>query len=161
MKKILATMAFTTSALIFAQKSEIPEAVIGQQYGAGVSDAEVFNVYDTAQLAKELGEKDKLENIVLKAKVTAICEKKGCWLTLKNDGGETVFVKMKDYAFFLPQSIIGKTVLMTADAERKETSVDELRHYAKDAKKSAEEIAKITKPKKEIRVLAKGIKVVS
>ena len=43
---------------------------------------------------------------------------------------------------------------------KQETSVKELRHYAEDAGKSKEEIAKITKPKVEIRVLANGIKVI-
>ncbi|HJV20168.1 MAG TPA: hypothetical protein VJ552_09855 [Sediminibacterium sp.] len=40
------------------------------------------------------------------------------------------------------------------------TSVDELKHYAADAKKSKAEIDAITQPKKEIRLVAKGIKVV-
>jgi hypothetical protein len=38
--------------------------------------------------------------------------------------------------------------------------VAELQHYAEDAKKSKEEIAAITKPEKEVRVMAKGIVVV-
>ena len=37
------------------------------------------------------------------------------------------------------------------------TSLDELRHYAEDAGKSAEEIAAITEPKKELRFLASGV----
>ena len=71
-----------------------------------------------------------------------------------------VFVKMKDYAFFLPQNIAGKTILLDAKVTKQETYVKELRHYAEDAGKSKEEIAKITKPKVEIRVLANGIKVI-
>jgi hypothetical protein len=42
----------------------------------------------------------------------------------------------------------------------KTTSVAELKHYAEDAKKSKEEIDAIKEPKKEIRVMAKGIVVV-
>jgi hypothetical protein len=41
-----------------------------------------------------------------------------------------------------------------------ETSVDELKHYAEDAKKSKEEIDAITEPKKEIRLTANGVLVV-
>jgi len=92
--------------------------------------------------------------------VTAVCPKKGCWVTLENTQNVEVFVKMKDYAFFLPQNIAGKTILLDAKVTKQETSVKELRHYAEDAGKSKEEIAKITKPKVEIRVLANGIKVI-
>ena len=42
----------------------------------------------------------------------------------------------------------------------KTTPVEELRHYAQDARKSKEEIALITEPKEEISLTAKGILVV-
>ena len=67
---------------------------------------------------------------------------------------------MKDYGFFLPVAAVGKTVVLDAKVELKTTSVEELKHYAEDAKKSPEEIAAITAPKKEISVMAKGIVVV-
>ena len=67
---------------------------------------------------------------------------------------------MKDYGFFLPTAAIGKTVVIDGVVKMKTTSVAELKHYAEDAKKSKEEIDAITKPEKEINVLAKGIVVV-
>ncbi|MNF17801.1 hypothetical protein D3C80_2215180 [compost metagenome] len=67
---------------------------------------------------------------------------------------------MKDYAFFVPTALKGKNVVLEGSAERKITSVDELKHYAKDAKKSKAEIDAIKSPKEEIRFLASGIKVV-
>ena len=42
-------------------------------------------------------------------------------------------------------------------AQLKETSVKQLKHYAEDAGKSKEEIAKITEPKKEVIFVAKGV----
>ena len=42
-------------------------------------------------------------------------------------------------------------------AEEKETSVEQLKHYAEDANKTKEEIAAIKEPKKEIIVEAKGV----
>jgi len=101
-----------------------------------------------------------IERVTIRGKVTAVCPKKGCWVTLENTQNVEVFVKMKDYAFFLPQNIAGKTILLDAKVTKQETSVKELRHYAEDAGKSKEEITKITKPKVEIRVLANGIKVI-
>ena len=67
---------------------------------------------------------------------------------------------MKDYAFFVPTSLVGKNVVLEGNAETKTISVDEQKHYAEDAKKSQAEIDAITTPKEEIRFMASGIKVV-
>lgn len=161
MKKIILSAAMLISLAATAQENKIAEATKGTQYGAGITENNVANnVYNTAALTDELlGETDSLKNILLEAKVTGVCPKKGCWLTLENDKGITVFVKMKDYAFFLPQSIKGKNILLHADAFEKTTSVKELKHYAEDAKKTQAEIDAITEPKKEIRLVATGIRV--
>lgn len=161
MKKTLLVLSLVMAPFAFAQKSEIPEAKPGMEYGRGVSEDKTFNVYSTNKVIDELEKEKELKDIVIQAKVTGVCEKKGCWLTLENDKNMTVFVKMEDYSFFLPMSAMGKTILLHADATKKVTSVKELKHYAEDAKKSKEEIAKITEPKTEIRVLAKGIKVIN
>ena len=50
--------------------------------------------------------------------------------------------------------------MIDGKVELKTTSVAELRHYAEDAKKTNEEINAITKPTKEVRVMAKGIVIV-
>jgi hypothetical protein len=68
---------------------------------------------------------------------------------------------MKDYAFFVPTALKGKNVVLEGDVEKKITSVEELKHYAKDAKKSRDAINVITLPKEEIRFIASGIKVVN
>ncbi|MFZ2904960.1 MAG: DUF4920 domain-containing protein [Cyclobacteriaceae bacterium] len=95
------------------------------------------------------------------AKVVDVCPKKGCWISLEIPGQESnAFVKMKDYGFFVPVELIGKTVVVDAEAKMIKTSVEELKHYAEDAKKSKEEIEAITQPKEEIRLTANGILVV-
>ncbi len=154
-------MMFGFSVTVFAQKPvKIAEALPGTEYGAGVSEDITFNVQSPDQVITALGKTDELKDVIIRGEVSGVCEKKGCWITLKNSKNENVFVKMKDYAFFLPMSAMGKTVLLHADVSRKESSVKELQHYAEDQGKSKEEIAMITKPKMEYRVLAKGIKVV-
>lgn len=161
MKKTILFFALAIANFLFAQKNEMPEALPGTEYGAGVSEQITFNVYSTDKLINELEKEKELKDIVIQAKITGVCEKKGCWLTLENSQNITIFVKMKDYAFFMPMSALGKTVLLQADANKKITSVEELKHYAEDAKKTKEEIEKITEPKTEIRVLAKGIKILN
>lgn len=114
---------------------------------------------DIAQLPAEL-EKKGTVTTKLKAKVLDVCPNKGCWLSLAINDSTEAFVKMKDYAFFAPLAIKGKTIVLDAKASYKTISVEELKHYAEDAKKPQSEIDAIKEPKKEVRLLASGIQVV-
>ncbi|UTA68909.1 DUF4920 domain-containing protein [Emticicia sp. 21SJ11W-3] len=89
--------------------------------------------------------------------VESVCQVKGCWMKVKMDDGQTMRVTFKDYGFFVPKDIAGKTVVFEGNAKTKTTSVDELRHYAEDAGKSKEEVAKITEPKTELTFVANGV----
>lgn len=126
-------------------------------FGAGVSKQD--NPVAFADVVAQLDTQDSV-NVVLKAKVAEVCQAKGCWMNLVDNQGKTdqqLFVKFKDYAFFMPLDLVGKEVLIEGVAYTEETSVDELRHYAEDAKKSAEEIAAITEPVKEKKFMATGV----
>ena len=107
----------------------------------------------------------KSEPIEVKVKgtVKGICQAKGCWMTIqpKEAGKPALFVKFKDYAFFMPKDIAGREVVFQGKAYVEETSVDELRHYAEDAGKSADEIAKITQPEREYKFMASGVAVLA
>ena len=89
--------------------------------------------------------------------VESVCKKKGCWMNIVNDNGDEVFVKFKDYGFFMPLDCEGAKVVMDGFATVEETSVEELRHYAEDEGKSKEEIAAITEPVKEMKFMAHGV----
>ncbi|SEN41178.1 protein of unknown function [Flavobacterium sp. CF108] len=136
-------------------------ALIGDFYGADVSNVSIDQAVSVESLENKLKNTQKAEGITVKGEVTNVCKKRGCWITLKTENGASFFVKMKDYAFFVPTALKGKKVVLEGNAERKVTSVDELKHYAKDAKKTKAEIDAITAPKEEIRFLADGIKVVN
>jgi hypothetical protein len=68
-------------------------------------------------------------------------------------------VKAKDHSFVMPENIVGKTVLVEGSATVKEISEDLRKHYAEDAGKSKEEIAKIKGAEKNVQFAAKGVKV--
>ena len=90
--------------------------------------------------------------------VQAVCQNKGCWIRLSGaDADKTVFVKFKDYAFFMPFDLAGQQVVMQGKAYVSETPVAELRHYAEDAGKSKEEIEKINAPEKNFKFTASGV----
>ncbi|KAF2511971.1 DUF4920 domain-containing protein [Flavobacterium foetidum] len=155
------------STLSFAQEAvEKPapphgNALVGDFYGADIPNVVVDRAVSVKELDGELQGKNKAENVAVKGEVTGVCPKRGCWVTIKTEEGTSFFVKMKDYAFFVPTALKGKNVVLEGVAEKKITSVEELKHYAKDAKKSRAEIDAIKTPKEEIRFLASGIKVVN
>lgn len=91
------------------------------------------------------------------AKVTEVCQSKGCWMTLNLEEGKDVMVKFKDYGFFMPKDIAGKKVIVNGKAFVEEVSVDEQIHYAEDAGQSEEEIAKIIEPKRTFSFEADGV----
>lgn len=91
------------------------------------------------------------------ATVKKVCQAKGCWMTLDLGSDKEAMVKFKDYGFFVPKDIAGKQVIVNGKAFVKEVSVEEQRHYAEDAGKTAEEIASITKPKRTYSFEADGV----
>lgn len=91
--------------------------------------------------------------------VEGVCQAKGCWINIVSDNPDqpSMFVKFKDYGFFMPKDIAGKRVIMEGYAFKEVTPVDELRHYAEDEGKSSAEIAAIVAPKEELKFLASGV----
>jgi len=95
----------------------------------------------------------------VKAKVTDVCKAEGCWIKVQKADGTGMMVRAKDHKFLMPENIVGKTVLIEGSATVKETSEEMRRHYAEDAGKPKEEIAKIKGPEKDVQFAAKGVKV--
>ena len=157
MKKILLTLFVAAiSVITYAQPPE-GEAKVGDWYGEKINAEGAVSLTDAVQ--KLSNGKESIDGKV-KAKILEVCPKKGCWLKLELENGQTATVKMRDYGFFLPLAAKGKTVVIDGEVKMKTTSVAELKHYAEDAKKSKEEIDAIKEPQKEVRVLAKGIVIV-
>jgi len=156
MKKIVLSLAVGFIALVATAQPPAGDARPGEWYGEKVNP---HGAVDIADMPAKLEKKETIDTKI-KAKVLDVCPKKGCWIKLEVNDSTTAFVKMKDYGFFLPVSAKGKTVVIDGEVKLKTTSVEELKHYAEDAKKSKEEIAAINKPEKEIRVTAKGIVIV-
>ncbi|WP_373511376.1 DUF4920 domain-containing protein [Persicitalea sp.] len=111
---------------------------------------------EASQLPTKMGDKESM-NTKVTGTVESVCQAKGCWMKVKMDNGETMRVTFKDYGFFVPKDIAGKTVVVEGVAQKKTTPVSELRHYAEDAGKSKAEIAQITDPKNELAFVADGV----
>lgn len=158
MKKIIFTLLVTGFGFLANAQPPEGDAKPGEWYGEKVNPEGAVNIKEVVAKLND-GTGDAMSTKVT-AKIVEVCPKKGCWLKLELNDGQTAMVKMKDYGFFLPLAAKGKTVVIDGDVKMKTISVAEQKHYAEDAKKSKEEIDAITEPKKEVSVLAKGIVVV-
>lgn len=96
-------------------------------------------------------------NCKLVGHIEAVCQKKGCWMELKNQDGSTIRVTFKDYGFFMPKDASGRTAIVDGFAKVEVTSVADLKEYAKDDGKSKAEIDAIQEPLKELVFEAKGV----
>ena len=137
-----------------AQEKEKVQAAKGVVYG------EVSN-QDKSIAADELKTKlvnDQYEGQI-KAKVVEVCKAEGCWIKVARKDGSGMMVRAKDHKFLMPENIVGKTVLIEGAATIKETTEEMRKHYAEDAGKSKEEIAKIKGSEKDVQFAAKGVKV--
>ncbi|WP_219223837.1 DUF4920 domain-containing protein [Pedobacter antarcticus] len=154
MKKLL--LVFSCCLLSLAAVAQEP-VFKGTSLGAGVTPGKPIAV---AAIEKQLGTQQEAP-MKITGEVIEVCKKKGCWMTLKTPEGEAMRVTFKDYAFFMPLDIEGKTVVLDGVARQQTISMEKLRHYAEDAKKSPEEIARITGPKAEIAYEATGVVILS
>jgi len=153
MKRITVLLALILLTVHLNAQPPKGKATKGTVYGAATTkDKSVA----ASELPALLAQKDTVE-IKIRAVVLDVCSAKGCWLTFKVSETQDAFVKMKDYDFFVPMDLKGKTVILDGKSFMKTTSVEDLKHYAEDAKKPQSEIDAITSPKKEIRFIAKGI----
>ncbi|MCT4663640.1 MAG: DUF4920 domain-containing protein [Flavobacteriales bacterium] len=104
----------------------------------------------------ELTKGKENEELILAGTIDKVCTKKGCWMSMKNPNGESVFVSY-DYKFLLPINVDGRNAILKGVVSNDTTSVKDLKHYAEDAGKTEAEIAKITEPKIEKTILASTV----
>lgn len=136
-------------------ENEAMEATaIENSFGAPFAEE---NVISATQLQQAVAGKDSLQATVT-AEVVQSCQSKGCWMDVKLEDGSTMKVTFRDYGFFLPvEDLAGKTVVFTGIAKQEVISVDDQRHFAEDAGKSAAEIQAINASKEELRFVADGV----
>jgi len=142
MKKKLFLLLLVTFTVSSQEKSII------NYYGEKIGFENVSNYSESKSFESTI----KIEGEILSS-----CPKKGCWMEMKLDN-DTVFVKFRDYGFFVPKKgIAGKKAVISGKLSLDTLKVSELKHYAKDAGKSISEISKIKYPEVKISFLADGV----
>ncbi|MEY3241902.1 MAG: hypothetical protein RIR11_3341 [Bacteroidota bacterium] len=155
MLKYFFFMLLSVVATTACKNSQTATSGAVQTFGTTVNPKGAIS-YDA--LLTKMASVDSL-NAKVTGKVSAVCKAKGCWMTMISEkpGQPDMRVTFKDYAFFMPKDIVGKTVVIDGFALVETTSVADQRHYAEDAGQSKEEIAKITTPKREMTFEAAGV----
>ncbi len=140
--------------LLFWSKASAQGDETMTNYGAAFDEIE-----DVSANWKILGElkEGSFLTTQLSGKITEVCQAKGCWIKVVLDNGSEVFVKFKDYGFFVPKNAAGSAVVMQGDLSFEELSVDVQKHYAKDKGASDGEMEKILKPKRTLKFIADGV----
>jgi hypothetical protein len=151
-KLILLFVIASISTLAFAQ-DDITPAAPGVTYGDKLT---ADNAIQLTELNTKFGA-DSTYKGKITGKVVEVCKKKGCFMALSQPAGSPIMVRFTDYAFFMPQNIVGKTVVVEGTAKLKTITVERQQHFAMDAGKSKNEIAKITKPKTDVQIMADGV----
>lgn len=157
MKRVLfSLLVFVAFAAHSQEASEIKPAVKGVVYGeAPATEGLAVNPNDVQA---------KMTNGIFEGKVTAkvteVCKAMGCWIKIDKGDGTSLMVKSKDHAFFMPQDLVGKTVIIDGTASIKEVSEEKRKHFAEDAGQTKDEIKKIKGSEKQVQFVAKGIQVV-
>ena len=120
---------------------------------------EAKKVLTEKQMLKKYKNLKKGDSIAVQfvTNIKAVCKKKGCFMTLKMPDNSTMFVNFKDYAFFVPMNATNQNAIVSGKAFVSVESVDELKHYAKDAGKSQAAIDSITQPKVTYSFMADGV----
>jgi len=152
MKRIIALVTITL--ITFACKEQE-----GIEYVSFGEDITIDNVITPEQLAEKFHSLKESDTIDVKfhSTILDICQKKGCWMSLDLKNQEEVVVRFKDYGFFVPMDASGNQSIVEGKAYLSVTNIEQLKHFAKEAKKTQEEIDAITEPRIRYMVMANGV----
>ena len=147
-------MILTLSAVLLLAAApataDAKEAPVTQWGAARVLTVEPQPLADAVAAAKSGS------TVLVKGTAASVCKKKGCWVVL-NDGDVSVRVTMKDYGFFLPKDVAGKTLVVEGVLSETVVTEKERRHFAKDEGKSRADVKAIEGDTKTWALVASSI----
>ncbi|MDA3942891.1 MAG: DUF4920 domain-containing protein [Bacteroidetes bacterium] len=129
------------------------EVAASGNFGEEISKDDAIDVVEAiAQITA-----DTTNDLKIKGEIVEVCQHSGCWITMDMGNGETLMVNMLDHAYEVPKDAAGKSVWVEGVAVRELIPVEMLKHYARDAGRSQEEINAISKPEWKYTVDARGV----
>lgn len=99
-----------------------------ETFGAPLPAAEAMSLAAVIEGAERYADTD----VQITAKVKQVCRKKGCFFVAQ-DGPHIARVSFKDYGFFVPTDIGGRTVTLHGVLKRHELGKAQAEHFSEDA----------------------------
>ncbi len=149
MKKIFMLVAFAT-ILIGCKKQTY------SNFGEKITKDQALTPKEMLNKFQNIKEGDTIP-IKFKSTIVDVCQKKGCWMNMDLGNDKNTFVRFTDYGFFIPLDAAEQESIVEGRAFLSVVTVEELKHYAKDAGKAQEEIDAITEPKITYAIQADGV----
>jgi Domain of unknown function (DUF4920) len=153
MRKQVILLLLLTAGLVQAGQAQQQPQSESRVFGQAFSPKKAIAARD---LPRVLGNQDSLAVPVI-GQVQDVCQAKGCWMDVRLTNNTVMKVRFKDYGFFVPKNLKGKTVVLNGLAYNQTVSVADQKHYAQDAGKPAAEIRAIKTPRKSITYTASGV----
>lgn len=138
--------------LLLAVLAALPASAAEQTFGKPPTLVEAVPLASAAADPAAYGDRE----ILLEGRVLKVCQKKGCWMILK-DGDKDVRITFKDYAFFVPKDSAKRLVRAQGVLKRETLSVKAARHFLKDEGAGKAEIAKVKEPVETLSFIASGV----
>ncbi len=138
------------SSLSLGAQTDKTESFYGETFKMSQERESVPEIHNALKTKKQV-------NTQLTGTIKEVCQVKGCWMKVELENSEEVFVRFKDYGFFVPTDSENNKVVLNGAVFHETVSVEDQKHYAKDRGDSPEKIAKITTPIKQLRFEADGV----
>jgi len=145
---------FLVVFLLLPSTNALAQAKDNGVFGSSFKVSKEVNTNSDVFLALHGKDREKTQ---MAGTITEVCQAKGCWMKVKLEDENEVFVRFKDYGFFVPIDAAGSSVVMNGQAFVEEMSVEDQQHYAMDKGATEEEAKKITQPKRTLRFEADGV----
>jgi hypothetical protein len=152
---ILSAVLLSLATAAGAMGSEgAPGIPAGEDFGAGITLSEASDLGEVLSDPAKYAETP----ILLRGRISDVCQKKGCWLVLA-DGDHRVRIRFADYGFFVPKDCHGKRAYAEGRVEVETLSEQEARHYA--AESIGGDPSAIRGPEEVVSFTATGVRIVS
>ncbi|WP_333695866.1 DUF4920 domain-containing protein [Flavobacterium sp.] len=159
MKKIVFAVIAMVSLVSCKNENLKSEIVVEEKFtvfGDSISSDGAISKEELLAKFETLKEGDTIE-VKFRSEIKEVCQKKGCWMNMSLAEDKNTFVRFKDYGFFMPLNAAGSEAIVNGKAFVSVETVEELKHYAKDAGKSQAAIDSITEPKISYSFLSNGV----
>lgn len=153
MRKLIFSGA-TLLFLVVACNVEVKTADVWNCYGPEEVDS--TKAVGIGELEKTMASEKEGKQVTFRAQIKEVCSKAGCWISVTKSDGTPMRVVFKDHFTIPVKTKLGTEAFISGLVYWDSIPVELEQHYAEDAGKSADEIAKI-KSKFELNFEAEGI----